>query len=110
MGIGLPNATISTSRTDVRANPNTTTQPLLNWPCGIGIPEPKDQERYGGRVKYLMVLDPGVDIQVGDTVFIQSWGKHVVDTTRGYNVLQADPSGFLDLELVRVPIASIGDR
>ncbi len=81
---------------------------LTNQRAMIGPPQQRDMEvAVGGQVRYVVALDPGLDIHQGDLLYITAWGDQVVDPTNALFVLRADPAGGGDLTIIR---CLVGDR
>lgn len=98
------------------ATVSTTTNPpsgakvakLTNQRAMIGPPSPADtQVVVGALVRYVVALDPGLDIRQGDLLYITAWGDQVIDSSNSLYVLRADPAGGGNLTIIR---CLVGDR
>jgi hypothetical protein len=101
MGLRKSNAAVSVS--------SGATPRLTNARAQIGVPSPRDQQLYGGIVRYLILLDPlpaANTVVEGDTLTIQSWAGQVVDSSRVYHVLESMPSGSGSLVAQRVVVGT----
>lgn len=86
------NATVNTVN-GINAATGLTAEPVY-----IGPPSAKEALNEGGIVRYVMMVNPGKVIRVGDVVYIQTFSANTAPTTKKMVVFSADIAGALGME------------